>query len=406
MQYCMLQFLTIIPKPVIHIGLMSCLLNISGIIAFALYGPYMNYTLGISPAQFGFIEGIVEFISWGTRILSGVLSDLFARRKLFLIIALVLMLISRLFVAYSTIFVILFIIGRIIDRIGNGIQASPREALVGDYTHDKIRAACYGVRQGLGYAGSAIGSLLLLLWIEDNLNSASDYTNNFLITILPIILALALLILFVTESPSIKKIKKDSSNIRLKEIFSSRVFSHLDKKFWRLMLFVGAFFLSTYSGTFIILYTKLHSGSVGFAMLMQNFFVMIASILVAKLLKKSNRVQVIKVGITLLLLANILLCLGNQGLWFIYIGIALYGCYMGIIYSSILYLIAEFVSIKMRASAFGIYYLLSGVVVFISNSIYGQICEHFSYLHMFIISGLIAAIALLSLSAIVKENKI
>ncbi len=51
---------------------------------------------------------------------------------------------------------------KILDRLGNGIQASPRDALVGDLSPQPIRGACYGLRISLGTAGSFFG--LYLVW--------------------------------------------------------------------------------------------------------------------------------------------------------------------------------------------------------------------------------------------------
>ena len=44
--------------------------------------------------------------------------------------------------------------GKILERFGNGIQASPRDALVSDIAPADSKGTCFGVKRSLGVAGS------------------------------------------------------------------------------------------------------------------------------------------------------------------------------------------------------------------------------------------------------------
>lgn len=47
-----------------------------------------------------------------------------------------------------------------IDRLANGVQAAPRDALIGDLSPASARSACFGLAQSLRKWGSMVGALL------------------------------------------------------------------------------------------------------------------------------------------------------------------------------------------------------------------------------------------------------
>lgn len=46
------------------------------------------------------------------------------------------------------------------DRLANGVQAAPRDALIGDLSPPGARSACFGLAQSLRKWGSMVGALL------------------------------------------------------------------------------------------------------------------------------------------------------------------------------------------------------------------------------------------------------
>ncbi|MCG4734643.1 MFS transporter, partial [Casaltella massiliensis] len=52
------------------------------------------------------------------------------------------------------------IIARLLDRLGNGVQSTPRDALVGDLAPANIKGACFGLRNTMSTAGSFLGGIL------------------------------------------------------------------------------------------------------------------------------------------------------------------------------------------------------------------------------------------------------
>lgn len=150
------------------VGWASFFLNCSSLIVFSYFAVYLKTELKISFTQLGVLDGFVDFLSYIMRFLSGFMSDVITNRKIFFLIGISLVVLAKPFEAVLRSFFPMFLT-KVAERIGNGIQATPRDALITDYT-DEVkeaeRALAFGIRQSYGSAGSLAGSVLacLLLW--------------------------------------------------------------------------------------------------------------------------------------------------------------------------------------------------------------------------------------------------
>ena len=144
-------------------------MKISSVIIYNLSPFFITQVLGASTFVLGLLEGFTEAVALLSRIFSGILSDLIHKRKNIIAVGYVLALISRPLLALAT-SIEGVMLGKAFDRVGNGLDATPRDALVGDLAPPHIKGACYGLRESLSRAGSFSGSLLLmlLLWLTQN----------------------------------------------------------------------------------------------------------------------------------------------------------------------------------------------------------------------------------------------
>lgn len=69
-------------------------------------------------------------------------------------------------------------IGKAIDRLGNGVQAAPRDALIGDLSPAASRSACFGFAQSMRKCGSFIGAGLAFALMKA---SGNNYQAIFLL---------------------------------------------------------------------------------------------------------------------------------------------------------------------------------------------------------------------------------
>jgi MFS family permease len=148
-----------IPVSIWAIGFASMLLNISTVMMFGVVALYLKQILGAGTGFIVMIEGFFEAMAFVMKLLSGLISDYLRRPKKVMVLGFAMVTLSRpLFALFAT--VPMVIIARLFDRLGNGMQSTPRDALVGDLSPEGAKGACFGLRNAMATAGSFIGGIL------------------------------------------------------------------------------------------------------------------------------------------------------------------------------------------------------------------------------------------------------
>jgi len=380
------------------IGFVSLLVNSSAVIIFSLFPLYVTKVLGVSLIGLGFIEAIGELFAWFTRIFSGVLSDYLHRRKPLLMVAYSLMAVSR-FIFPLAPFVSLLVGARAIDRIANGLQASPREALVGDAAPAHLKGASYGLRQTLAVLGSFAGSLLMYYLFRQ---VGIDYTLAFWLASIPVCVALFILYFFVRDRIDIKAKKP----LNLKPFHLVDIL-HLPREYWLVIGVAGLFMMSNYSGAFMILQTEragLAEHEITLVMVIQNLAAFLFAFPIGWLSDKLGRLTFLAIGFGLVIISNLFLSV-TESLPMVLVGVAIWGVQIGINQSVIMAKIADASPLHLRGSAFGIYYILVGLTLFISNTVSGWLSHHHGVQSIFFASSIVAFVALLLLPLLRSKHK-
>ncbi|MCA0370825.1 MAG: MFS transporter [Proteobacteria bacterium] len=401
-----------LPRTVWAIGIVTLLLNISNVVIFSLSPHYLTAVLGVSVASLGVYEGLVEAVAWSTRVFAGVISDYMRKRKPLLLIAASLTALSRpIFALASSLTGVFF--ARTLDRLGNGLQATPREALVGDVAPPNSKGACYGLRQTLTVTGSLLGALLIMVWTH--LTGGSDsataqdsgvYQIIFLLASIPPIVGLLILFLFVKEA---KERTLANPMAAFEDRFSRKDFRLLGSAYWRVVFVAFVFMLSNYSGAFMILQAKAitaHPHVVPLTMVFQNLACMIAAYPIGRLSDKIDRRKLLAAGFALTVLSNAFLGWA-EGLVTILVGATFWGFQLGIAQSLLVSKVADATVARVRGTAFGLYYLAVALSLFVTNYVGGKVFEqeHFaSFLTgpqaLFALSSLFALLAMACLPLI------
>lgn len=381
-----------IPGGIWALGVVTLLVNISGVVVFSLSPLYLTEILGVSMSDLGILEGIVEGLSWLMRLISGVLSDMMHRRKPFLFVAYAFTALSRPILALATSIGGLFL-ARSIDRIGNGLQAPPREALVGDLAPENLKGASYGLRQSLSVLGSALGGFAVLFMA---LKTAEDYRLIFWGISIPPLLAIFVLMVFIkdkTDIASKKKRKAVSHKFKIDDL------SFLKKDYWKVVSIGALFTLANYSGAFMILQIKslgLSSNKVTLIMVIQNIVTMFAAYPVGRLSDSMDRRIPLAMAFIFSIVADVFFAL-THSLWVGLLGVALWGLQLGISQSLLLTKVADTAPQEVRGTSFGVYYLIVGFCLFTTNFISGKLSDAFGLRSVFVMSGVLAFLALMAL---------
>ncbi len=368
-----------IPKSIWAIGISSLLINSATAVVFSASALYLKTVLEVSITYIGTLESVVEGIAYFTRTFSGILSDYFRKRKWFMVCGFALLTISKPMLAFSNTYIGIFI-SRTIDRIGNGLQASPRDALVSDLAPKEIKGSCYGFRQSLGLIGSTIGGLLGILVMRQ---SDNNFKLLFLLASIPAVLALCVLILFVKE-----KINSYKNNINKRKIQFSSI-KELGKKFWLLMTLVIFFMLGKFSEVFICLHACDNFGlNVSWGTIFPVIYSLVSALVaypIGKISDKIDRKNVLLFGFIIFTLSHLSIGLAPN-LYFIFLGTILWGTHEGITDSMFASLISDYIPKELRGTGFGLYSLLSSVSMIFASIIAGYVSDKFG-MHVAFISG-------------------
>ncbi len=400
---------TKIHSTVWKIGWMMFLINLSFVMGYSYIAIYMD-SLGVAMAWIGVAEGIAEASSYIMKLFSGMLSDYFRRRKPLMVVGYSLILSSRILFGFANSLMPIFA-GRLGERIGNGIQSTPRDTMVADVVPAKRIGAAYGLKRALSQGGAFLGAIVAMFAMRffDN-----DIQSVFQAAVVPAILAYGILIFFIKE-PKRFNHSAVSAEIPLPEEkrrhpISLKNLPLLGKSFWMLMLVAAIFMLSRFSESFLCLYAHKAFGlpkeNVPLVMMVFNAAWCLTVYPVGRMADRMNRYWFLIIGILFLVLADMVLA-NATSLTMVWIGIAFWGVQYAITQNIFLSLIAEIVPEDLRGTGFGCYSVICAISeYFACHLIAGVVSENFGQARMFLASGVIAVFSLLVLIVIMGyKNK-
>jgi MFS family permease len=375
-----------IPGSVWALGLVSLFMDLSSEMIHALLPLYLVSVLGASTLTVGFIEGIAEATASITKIFSGALSDYLGKRKLLAALGYGLAAVTKpVFPLASSI--AWLTVARFVDRIGKGIRGAPRDALIADLTPADLRGNAFGLRQSLDTVGAVFGPLAAIVFMA---MFADNFTTVFWIAVVPAFISLAIIIFVVHEPerpPDAQAVRAPLSRAEL---------ARLDAAYWMVVGVSAIFTLARFSEAFLLLRAQ----SVGLAMAIVPAVMVVMNIVytlsawpAGVLSDRIGRYGVLTVGFALLILADLVLALGNS-VSTVMIGVALWGLHMGLTQGLLAALVADTAPPELRGTAFGMFNLVSGVALLAASILAGALWSMIGPAGTFFAGALITVIAL------------
>lgn len=393
------SFFSSIPKQIWGIGWGVFLINTASVMVRGVAAVYLK-KMGVAIMWIGLLEGVIECLSFVIKTFAGVLSDYLRRRKLFMTIGYVLIMISNPILAMWTSFGAV-VVSRIIARVGNGLQATPRDALVGDIAPAKSRGACYGLRVGLGIAGSFAGSLISLILMD---KSSNDYQLLFWCATIPALLAV-LIVLLVIKEPKKNLHPKDHQPrhpIHLSD------FPRLGRRYWALMAVVAVFMIAQVGEPFMVLHAHLNYGlpeaKAPVIFLLFNATYSASSFVVGPLSDRMSRYHLLAIGFAILIASDLLLAMATN-LSTVFAGIIVWGIQMGIHQSIFFTLVADHSPDDLRGTAFSVYYLISAASILLANIGGGVVAQTYGSGATYFSSFIVATLALVLLLLVMPKKR-
>lgn len=387
-----------VPKSIWAIGIASFLINVSSVIVFGLSAVYMKTILGVATGWIGLLEGVVEACAYAVKVFSGVFSDYLRRRKTIMVWGFALATLARPILAISSSFVAVFT-SRVLDRIGNGVQSTPRDALVGDLSPESIKGTCYGLRQSLATAGSFFGGIVGVIAMY---LTHQNFHLVFWIAAIPAALGLIIVI------TSVKDVVSEEPSTVKKHPIHWNDLPRLSPTYWVLMIIAGVFMLARVGEAMLILHAHQNFGLsetyIPLILILYNGTNALASYPIGKMSDRISRYKLLGLGFIVLIVADILLASASH-IGVMLLGVAVWGIQIGITQSMFLALIADAVPDDLRGTGFGIFYLISALSLVLAGSIGGTIAQFYGEGMTFMVSGLIGCLAMVCLAIAIPFMK-
>lgn len=353
------------PRGVVALGFVSLFMDISSEAIHGLLPVFLVTTLGASVLVVGLIEGIGEATASITKLFSGMLSDRMGKRKPLAIAGYGLAALTKpMFAVAGSAGIVLS--ARFIDRVGKGLRGAPRDALVADLVPPAQRGAAYGLRQSMDTVGAFTGPLLAMVLMA---LSGDNVRLVFWVAILPAVLAVAILAIFVRE-PETRR-----AEAKARPRLDRATFKALGAGFWGVVAVASVMTLARFSEAFLILRATDKGLALALAplvLVVMNAVYALGAWPVGALSDRIGKHGLLALGFAALIAADAVLALSGS-LWAVMAGVVLWGAHMALSQGLLSALVADRAPAALRASAFGVFNLVTGVVLLIANALAGAL---------------------------------
>ncbi|RLI28693.1 MFS transporter [Candidatus Bathyarchaeota archaeon] len=353
-------------RNVIALGFVSFFTDISSEMCFGILPAFILHLPGGTRAVLGVIEGLAEAINYLMRIISGVFSDRFRRRKLLVFIGYAVSNVAKPLFSVARTPVDALIV-RLTDRVGKGVRTSPRDALISESVSGKRMGMAFGVHRTLDQLGAILGPALASAFM---LFLGLTMRDVFVVSFIPGLMALIVLLVFVKErAGGLKRGFRILSDVR----------SVLKGRFPFLLLVVAVFSIGAFNYSFILLRAK-ELGIPEQLIPMIYAVVNVTHTAIATpagvLSDRVGREKVLMLGYGVFLLSTLLLAIAVQNPLYGFLIAAVYGVYVGIAETVQRALVPSYAPSGLRATAYGVYYLVVGLAFLIANIVVGALWEY------------------------------
>ena len=393
----------------LKIYLLNFIYAVSTSIGMTLVPLLATENIGMSLLMLGIIEGATEFFSNILRLITGNLFDRIKNRKALFVFPSVVILFSKTMLFFPS--GIAIFMSKIMERIGNGAFAAPRDAFVGENSENKGKAL--GYMSAAKTLGCVLGPVLVSLMVY----FFGDVKNHIMSFIF-----LTCLINFTAFfiSCRIEGGKMKNTNDRSKTLLESFNFKEFvkvisDIKYIYLLVFI--FFLARFNDGVILLYLKnkgfpewFYLSTIGIF----NFMMLLSSALVGKYADRfKNCLSPALFTFFFILMFNIVYVklgevtkITNFAWMLAVIGLMFWGLQRvsaQIVFASMIF---NRIPKKYYGTAIGVYSILSGLGCLIASIIAGNLIDMKGYAIVFTYSGAVVILPTIILSVMYKLNKI
>jgi MFS family permease len=374
------------------LGIVSFFTDFSTEMISGMLPSFIVTELGASRAILGGIEGSAELVSYAFRLISGSLSDMLRRRKIFIIFGYGLSTISKPFFSVSFNWIDVLLV-RIIDRIGKGIRTAPRDALISDSVTETISGKAFGIHRTLDQTGAIAGPIAGFALLQ-----FFDVRDIFILSLIPGVIAIIILVFFVKEV-----IGKDTSKGMQKNFLN---LIKQNRPFTILLLITGIFGLGAYNFSFVLLKSSdlgVIDSSIPLVYATINIAHTAVSVPSGIMADRIGKEKVLILGYGILLVSSFLMFTLSGNFLYAFVIALVYGIYVGITETVQRAVLPKYVDSSLRGTAYGLYSLVIGVGFFIGNIVFGYLWDAYSLDAAIYFSSIFVASAMIGMIVFIKK---
>jgi len=279
--------------------------------------------------------------------------------------------------------------GRLLDRLGAGFRAAPRDALIAASAEEGYRGRAFGL-EGIGdNLGACVGPLLTWSLV---VAFAYEMRSIFFLAVIPGLVACAM-ILLVRERPIASAPNPRHAPLR-----------ELPATYWRYLTATALFGIgASSSNSFIIMQTRSIGASFGTAILAYAGFNLVAALVsypAGSVSDRSGRRNVLLAGFVIAAVAYVGFARATNVALTCALFLA-YGSFQGIFRAVGKAFASDFVPERLRASAIGWYSMTVGLASLVASVVAGLLWDNVAHAAVFYygafsaIAGSIALVALI-----------
>jgi MFS family permease len=347
------------------LGFVSLFTAMSSAMVYSLLPIFLVKVLGASVAVLGIMEGTAEATNSAMRLISGAASDRIGRRKPLVAFGYILSAANKFLFPVADSVSVVFA-ARLIDRFGKGIRDAPRDAFVTDLTPSEIRGSGFGLRLAFYTTGFVLGPLVAIGLM---MSSGDNFRLVFWLSVVPALVAIAILLFTVKEIPSNKGDGKRQVNIHASDL------ARLAAPFWWSISIASLLSLARFSQAFLVLKANdigVDAAFVPMILVLTHTVYSAAAYPFGILADHVDRRLQLGLGAVILIAADLILA-GASTVLMTALGAALWGLQMAVTQGLLAASVADAAPDNLRGTAFGIYEVALGFAAFIASAAAGAL---------------------------------
>jgi len=390
---------------IFFLGIVSFLTDVSSEMIFTLVPLFLANVLGAATTVVGLVGGLSESTDAVFRIFSGWFSDRLGRRKLLAVAGYSISTVAKPFMYLATGWGAVLAI-RFSDRVGKGIRTSSRDALIADSVSAGERGRGFGLHRAMDTSGAVLGlaiaAVIIYLVQGGGIQlSLKTYQWLVLVGVIPAVLAVLVLLILVRE----KRTKQSPGDASQQRLSLSRLRAGFDPRFKVFLAITAVFTLGNSSDFFVILRAQnLEVPLIQLVMMLVlfNATYAITSLPMGILSDRLGRRWIITLGWFIYALVYLGLALASS-IWQLWLLLAGYGIYYGVVEGVARALVADLVTEEKRGTAYGLYHGVVGLTLLPASLIAGWLWAAVSPAAPFYFGAGLAFMAMLGMMTLIKE---